>query len=183
VASLFAVCGALSAACLISPAFPDRLPIKLPIPFVLICAALFMRTTKVILAIPFMIATWAIAYSAAYMLGLELGFVLAPLRFYIPIWLLPGCVSGFIGGFGLALCVSICYSRLLSRMFGGALIGTISGLAFAPWLWFFCKNGYSPLWLLIGAFAIWQSVEGTYLYAICTSNVARKEAQLEDKLP
>lgn len=59
VALVFGTCGALSAANLLvtrSGAFPDQPAIMLPVPFILLCALLFLRTVRIILAAPLMIA-------------------------------------------------------------------------------------------------------------------------------
>jgi hypothetical protein len=173
---LFAICGACSAAYLLSSGglrFPAHMPKMLPIPFALLCALLFLRKPWVVFAVPFIIGVWPIAYLAALYSVMVSG----------PLLVLPVCVGDLIGGLGLVLCVSTCDRRLLSSkyIFRGAKIGAVSALGFVPWLWWFYANLNStapPQWLLICAFAIWQGAVGKYLYEICT-DTNRKESHSE----
>lgn len=158
VALLFAVCGACSAAYLLRwfPWFPGNpKPMLLPVPFALLCALLFLHQWRAIIAVPLMVAVWALAYASAKMLGMA-----------SPMFLGPG-FGGFIGGVGLVLCAATCYRRLFSRKytFRGSVVGSVSALAFAPWasLGNTELDGREPT--LVFAFAIWQAVVGTYLYA------------------
>ncbi len=159
VAVLFAICGTCS------PIYDARSfgegppPLMLPVPFALLCALLFLRQWRAIIAVPLMVAVWVAAYTFGYFLG-----------WASPVLLGPGC-GGFIGGGGLVLCAAICHRRLLSRenVFRGAVIGSVSGLAFAPWagVHYMQLNFEPPKGpALLLAFAIWQAAVGTYLYAV-----------------
>jgi len=176
---LFAVCGACSAAFLSSSGystFPDQIPPMLPIPFALLCALLFMRSWRAIVAVPLMVAVWVIAFMAAGSVGMLSHDVLAP-----------GCVGGLIGGVGLVLCAATCHRRLLSPMyvFGGAVIGSLSALEFVPWVSLYYSHlgrpddprGDLELPLML-AFAIWQVAVGAYLYKIARDS--DEEAQPRD---
>jgi hypothetical protein len=168
VALLFAICGDLSAEHLLS-GFPDHWVTMLPIPFAVLCVVLFLRTWRAVFAVPLIVAVWLASSWVADFVGMDSRYDLAP-----------GCVGGLIGGIGLVLCVSTCYGRLISPkyLFGGAVIGSVGALAFAPWVTLFKShlNSYTPNPPLL-AFAIWQAAMGTYLYAICTN--ADKKAQAE----
>jgi len=167
VALLFTICGAWTATHLLTSGwwvFPDQIRKMAAVPFALLCAILCIRTWRFICAVPLMVVVWYISARA----GDFVGFFLAD---HIPF--LPGCVGGFIGGLGLVLSLATCYGRLLSLKYllRAAAVGTASALPFAFW-----TVAYAPLNsihrdvfpLLVPAFAIWQAVVGTYLYAICT---------------
>jgi hypothetical protein len=160
VALLFAICGASSVQFL-SWDFPDNLPKLLPIPFAIVCALLFLRTVRVIFAVPLMVLVWPLAFALADFSAMEFHDVISP-----------ACIGGLIGGLGLVLCVSVCQGRMFSSRYllGGAVVGSFSALSFAPWLRSFYShiNGYPSQPLLLLAFAVWQAAVGTYLYAICT---------------
>lgn len=171
VALLFAICGA-SAAQFLAGDFPGHFPVILPAPFAILCALLFWRSSRSILAVLLMFFVWPIAFWITYYSGFFTGDVLSPL-----------CVGGFIGGLGLALCLSICNARLFSLkyLFGGGVIGCLSAMSFVPWLRLFYAHNNSGLSehqpTLLFAFAIWQAAVGTYLYAICAATT--KNAKLE----
>ena len=159
VAVVFAICGACSAAYLLTwfPWFPGNpKPMLLPVPFALLCALLFLRQWRAVIAVPLMVAVWAVAYPAAKMLGMA-----------SPMFLGPG-FGGFIGGGGLVLCAATCDRRLFSRKytFRGAVVGFVSALAFAPWasMGNTDLDGREPT--LVFALSIWQAAVGTYLYKI-----------------
>jgi hypothetical protein len=164
VPSLFAICGALSAAYLLpSRSLGGQPPMMLPIPFTFLCTLLFLHTRRAIYAVALIIAVWPIAYWVALSVAAVIGFL-------FPV---PACLGGLIGGLGVVLSVSTCYRRLQSReyLLRGAKVGGVSALAFAPWMgWFVLSmNGPDPpQWLLICAFAIWQGAVGKYLCEICT---------------
>ena len=127
VAILFAVCGGWSAS-LCFPQFPptnlDGLLGLYPVPFAVLCIVLFLRNVRAVCAVPMPIV-WLVAYGVANFLGMD-----------SQDDLLPGCVGGLVGGLGLVLCVSVGQSPFFSvkRFAIGALVGSISGLSFAPWV-------------------------------------------------
>jgi hypothetical protein len=191
VALLFAICGACSEFFLTTPhsAFPNGTGM-LPIPFALLCAILFLRQWRAIIAVPLMVVVWAVASLAATNLFEATGG-----RF-----LAFGC-AGFIGGFGLVLCVATCHGRLLARkyIFGGQVIGAVSALAFVPSVSaeFPHQSAFRltphcaildhlhlansvDAWtvVLLFAYAIWQAAVGTYLYKIVRDT--SKEARPQD---
>jgi hypothetical protein len=137
-----------------------------------VCALLFLRTVRLIFAAALIILVWPIAFAVADFFGMEFGDVMSP-----------ACVGGLIGGLGLVLCVSICQRRVFSPKYllGGAVVGFVSALSFAPWLKSFYSNinGYPSQPLLLLAFAIWQAAVGTYLYAICTHVNDEKSQMVE----
>jgi hypothetical protein len=171
VALLFAACGYWSAAYLLGDKFPVYMPMMLPVPFALLCALLFLHTVRVIIAAPLVIAVWPVAFWTAKFVGMSRG----------GDDVTPACVGGLIGGLGSVLCASIGCEKLISirPLFGGSLIGAISALPFSPWLNLFYSNlNGPPPPPPFAAFAIWQAVVGTYLYAICT-HANKKEVQSE----
>lgn len=174
VAILFAACGAWQAR--FFPYGGEALSVRtLQIPFALLCAVLFLRTVKAILAVPLIVVVWVLAWKTAVWLGMELG---------SEDHLTPMCVGGFVGGLGLALCAAICHRRSLSlfSLLGAGFTGCVAALPFGLWLRSYYLNLHGaadplqPLRLQY-AFAIWQAAVGTYLYAVCTQ--AKKKAQQE----
>ena len=168
VALLFAICGTMSATHLLSSGWePTQVHMMFAVPFALLCAVLFLRTGRIILAAPLMIAVWVAACVAATWTGMA-----RAQDVFSPVY-----VGGIVGGLGLVLCASICYWRLIlpKYLFGGAVIGAVSALPFAPWLRLYTShlNSPPPTPPLL-AFAIWQAAVGTYLYAICTEASEKK---------
>ena len=144
--------------------------VMLPIPFALLSALLFMRTVRAILVIPLIVGVWIAAYSSAVNLSGRAG--------QDP-YLFPICVGGLVGGLGLALSVSICHRRLLTPPFlvAALILGAVAALPFASWLRAEFSWHDGPLVRIREgcAFAIWQAVVGTCLYAVCSSG-AKKES-------
>jgi len=176
---LFALCGYLSAANLLSSPqwhFPN-VPLwgVFPLPFALLCCLYFMHTIRAALAAPAMLGVWCVSLWTANLVG-----ILVPANSGVGA-LLPGGVGGFVGGLGLSLCTAICYPSLLSskRLYQGGLVGLICGLSFTPWVGLYEANLNSfipgpPIF----PFAIWQAAMGTYLCVIYTE--AGKAAQPGD---
>jgi hypothetical protein len=163
IAVLFAASGAFSSYFLLSD-FPDRFEFIFPLPFALLCTVLFMRKAEAVFAIALVDIIWLISSFAANAVGM-----------WIPLSPLPGFVGGSIGGLGLVLCAVVCHPSLFSlkRAAYGSLIGSIAGLAFAPWTQIYMVQHYGdninrvfPKTVPILAFAIWQAAVGTYLYLI-----------------
>ena len=166
VAASFAICGAISAAFLLS-GFPDHLCIWFPIPFAVFCGLLCMRTLFLLLPIVWLV--WIVSNLAAFVVGFS-GWPPAP-----------GCVGGLLGALGLMFCTAACHKQLFSRKYfiRAAVIGTLGGIPFTPWVSFYLSNmtvdhaSASKPPLL--AFAIWQGAIGTYLYAICTGSTHEQD--------
>ena len=171
---LFALCGAVSAWFLVPAARIDKPAPLFPFPFIILCALLCLPLRRrsigtiglMIGSIILMFVTWGIAQGLASIVP-PLG---GPFRPFI----MPCVVGGFIGGLGLFLSASICYPRFLllqylSGCLGGVLLGSVSGLAFVPWLHDCFDHLYSSasMPLLVQGVAVWQAAVGTYLYAIC----------------
>ncbi len=162
VAILFAFCGACS-----SLLFPMRNRVYdplLPLPFALLCALLFLRRLRAILAVALSVPVYNAAVLSAVLVTPFLGWA------YFP----PMCLAGFIGGAGLALSFGIVHRRLLTGrcLLRVASIGAVAALPFVFWLAHLVRmndpdDSQQPL-RRMWAFAIWQAVVGTYLYAICT---------------
>jgi hypothetical protein len=174
VAILFAACGALSSFWLL-PDFPDHFEFIFPLPFALVCTALFMRKVGAVFAIALMDIVWLISSFVANALGMWTN--LSPL---------PGFVGGSIGGFGLVLCAAICHPSAfsLNRVAYGGLIGAIAGLAFTSWTQIYMAQNYGdninrvfPKTVPILAFALWQAAMGTYLYVIVKESARSRVMQ------
>lgn len=181
IAIAFALCGVFTARFLDDGSL-DRPGTFLPAPFALLCALLFLHKVRAVLAVPLMFAVWKASYIAAWAAGVGLG---RNDYLFSPEFLLPGALGGLIGGLGLVLCAATCYCRLFSieYLFGGSLVGGISGAAFAPWLQSLKVDMGGSLGSqadLQLAFAIWDAAVGTYLYAICTGVSKRSSSQLLD---
>lgn len=171
VAASFAICGALSAAFLLS-GFPDHFCFWFPIPFALLCSLLFMRT---LLLTPIMWVVWNISYLTAFVVGFS-GWPPAP-----------GCAGGLLGALGLMFCSAVCRKELFASKYfiRAAVIGTLGGIPFIRWVSFYLSkmtvdhaNASKPPLL---AFAIWQAAVGTYLYAISTSSRSEQEEGQSDE--
>ncbi|MGA7926082.1 MAG: hypothetical protein WCA20_08805 [Candidatus Sulfotelmatobacter sp.] len=169
VALLFALCSVVCVPHFLSefpflPSLSDRM---LPLPFALLCAVLFLRTWRLIFAVPLMFGVWFVSVGVGFYVGVIVA------RYSLS--LLPGCAGGLIGGVGLVLCVATCYPRLFSwrQLLRGAAVGAVGAFPFTFWVAkYFDSNSSSATVvarpLLLCAFVIWQVTVGTYLYAICT---------------
>lgn len=169
VAILFAISGACLAEYLSSSeynSFPDHTTLTIAIPFALLCSVVLLRKWWVLIAAPVMVAVvWPVAYFVATGVGMSTGD-----------GVMPGCAGGLVGGFGLVLCAAIGHRRLFSWLYvlGGGVIGSLTGLAFAPFVEaynFHIEHSINGRFdaeppSLLFAFAVWQAVVGTYLYAI-----------------
>ena len=182
VAVLFALCGGWSAQFPMPEHF-GWMNCVLPLPFAVLCAMLFMRTSKAALAVTFMVAVWLAAYLTAMAVGMLAGH---------QEHLIPVGMGGFIGGLGVALSASVCHRRLLSPtwLLAAALTGCAAALPFGFWLrsYYLTLNSpddpLQPLRLRY-AFAIWQGAVGTYLYAVCTrakEKAPQADSQIGDRL-
>ena len=161
VAALFAGCGAGSALFVWRYGHLAASGLVYPLSFPLLCALLFMRTRKALLACPLMIAAELVAAAAAAYL------ILVALVLHILSDAIPVLVGGALGGLGITLSCAVQYRQLLSRsrLIGAALIG---GLAALPFSSLVAPFGRPDPRLVVLAFAIWEAAVGTYLYAICT---------------
>lgn len=168
--SLFAACGAVSAASFCER-FPDHISLYLPLPFAILLAILFAFVfsctfDRVILAALLTIVVWVVSLAAAYLSGMVLSS--NSNRDSVT----PCVLGGFIGGIGLVVCASACIPQLASVKYLaiGAIIGVCSALAFEPSLEIYELNmpsGEFPP-APIRAFAFWEAMMGTYLFAIST---------------
>lgn len=172
VAILLAACGAWSSSVLL-PSFPGRFDLFFPIPFAVLCTLLFMRTKIAPLAAFLMCFVWYLALLVANFVGMGRHD-----------YRLPGCVGSLVGAIGLLLCAAISNRSLFSikHFVIGALIASIAGLSFASWtqMYYAFDLNRGPAGAPpppIHAFAIWQAMIGTYLYALCTQVISKEVAQ------
>lgn len=155
VAVLLALSGAGSSSVLL-PNFPNHCDILFPLPFAVLCAGLFMRSLRVALAIPLMLAVWLVSFWVANCCAMS------PHS-----GLLPGCLGGFLGGWGLVFCAAICYRSLFAIQYLviGAIVSSLAGIAFLPWVQRFDPNATRSV--PISAFAVWEAAMGICLYFLC----------------
>jgi hypothetical protein len=171
---LFALCGAGSAVVSF-----DRFPegsFIFPFPFALLCAVLFLRRSRqgqrAFFVVPLIMTVWYLSYFSAFTLGMGLPVYVGLVNSAI------ACiVGGLVGGAGLVLCASLCSSGLASTRYIalGATLGICSAFSFLPRLYHYEMNlsqGFpkTPIF----AFALWEAVMGTFLYATCTLVIDRE---------
>lgn len=124
--------------------------------FALLSALLYLRSWRIVIAAPLMIAVYFIA---ALIVVFGRAFVLdMPLLF----------VGGCIGGFGMVMCTGICQPWAISAKHTvvATLLGGVAALSFG------LNVGPTFDWVLLIFAAIWHVTVGTYLFAIVrnTSN-------------
>jgi hypothetical protein len=167
---LFALCGAGSALAAFNDSSAEHFSLLFPLPFALLFSVLFLRRTqeghRFIFVVPLMMSTWYLSwFSAAITFGLY-------------------PVGGFIGGAALVLCTSICSPELASAKYlaAGALAGLFSSLSFLPYFdqyEMIFAQGYGSRPVL--AFAFWEAMVGTYLYAVCMRISVRERVESQDE--
>lgn len=180
--ALFAVCGAVSAAAFCQR-FPDQISFFFPLPFAILISILLVLVfscslDRVILAALLTMVAWYASYFAAYYAGLILSSSASPDS------VTPCVLGGFVGGVGLVLCASVCVPQLVSVKYLaiGAIVGVCSALTFVPSIAIYelhlKSGGFPPT--PIRAFAFWEAMMGTYLFAISTlASVLKADDSLE----
>ncbi len=163
VAALFACCGAGSALFVWRYRHVAAPGLVYPLSFPLLCALLFIRTRRALLACPLMIVAGCVAVTVTAYL------VLVMLGFHIASSVIPVSAGGAVCGVGLTLSCAVQYRQLLSRsrLLGAALVG---GLAALPFSTVVVPFGRPEPDLAVLASAIWEAAVGTYLYANCVSS-------------
>jgi hypothetical protein len=174
--ALFAKCGAWSAGYFADGGSRADLT---PFPFALLCGILFLNKTWAPVSVGGIFLFWYPVSMAGISFALYPAMYCAIGLWGVHVWSdAPMIGAGLVGGFFVTLAAGAVDPRGLSPLYlaAGSGLGAVAALPFVSWLptYVDAKNvlaGDVPQ--LTHAFAVWQSVVGTYLFVL-TRNRAKQ---------